>query len=411
MLKKTLKFITIFIMLFVLFAVSFQRFYIPIKQKYSNNKILKNKSQYTIMCLGESTTAGQYPIQLQRILNEQYPNKFSVVDCGFLGANLETIFSSLESNINKYKPNIVICMMGVTNGFVSQDNSLRIPYELRDERIDKAIMLKQQKQYSEAIKVLEDILKEQPNNENAIIELMDLMYNYTDNQKFVYEMAIKNINKKDINVANKALIYKIIFEYNLKIKDPEALKFYINQSIEKDSDIFTVVDMNHNLYGYIRNYITNKQREKILSIIGKVTVFIDKNYGLLAIESIRNKNYQEAEEYFKKAEESRLNSPNIETYNQYKLILKKLTDNNIKVICMQYPLRSINSLQEQLKNEPYYNKLTFISNEQLFKEALMNKSYDEIFKDQVGGDFGHCTDLGNILISKNIINVLDEILN
>ena len=31
-------------------------------QQYKNNKALRNKSQYTIMCLGESTTQRQYPI-------------------------------------------------------------------------------------------------------------------------------------------------------------------------------------------------------------------------------------------------------------------------------------------------------------------------------------------------------------
>ena len=36
-------------------------------QQYKNSKILKNKSQYTIMCLGESLTRKQYPIQLQQI--------------------------------------------------------------------------------------------------------------------------------------------------------------------------------------------------------------------------------------------------------------------------------------------------------------------------------------------------------
>ena len=39
-------------------------------QQHKNNKALKSKSQYTIMCLGESTTAGQYPIQLQKLLNK-----------------------------------------------------------------------------------------------------------------------------------------------------------------------------------------------------------------------------------------------------------------------------------------------------------------------------------------------------
>ena len=78
---------------------------------------------------------------------------------------------------------------------------------------------------------------------------------------------------------------------------------------------------------------------------------------------------------------------------------------------MQYPVRSIKPLQEQLKNEPYYDKITFISNEQLFKNALMKKSYNDLFIDQFAGDFGHCTKLGNTIIVKNVVNTLEKILN
>ena len=131
----------------------------------------------------------------------------------------------------------------------------------------------------------------------------------------------------------------------------------------------------------------------------------------MAIESINSKDYNKAKEYFDKAEELRLNFPNIETYNLYKLIVKKLVDNNIKVICMQYPVRSIKPLQEPLKNEPYYDKLTFISNEKLFKDALIKKNYNEIFSDQFAADFGHCTNLGNTLIAKNVVNTLEKILD
>ena len=80
-------------------------------QRYKNDKVLRGKKQYTIMCLGESTTAGQYPIWLQEILNKKYPNKFSIIDCGVVSTNLQNILKSLEDNINKYKPNIAICMI------------------------------------------------------------------------------------------------------------------------------------------------------------------------------------------------------------------------------------------------------------------------------------------------------------
>ena len=92
-------------------------------------------------------------------------------------------------------------------------------------------------------------------------------------------------------------------------------------------------------------------------------------------------------------------------------MLKRLTDKNIKVICMQFPMRSIKPLREMLKNEPYYNQISFISNEKLFKRALMKKDYEEIFRDQWAGDFGNCTDLGNTMIAENLVNALENILD
>ncbi|MCR4662858.1 MAG: SGNH/GDSL hydrolase family protein, partial [Endomicrobiaceae bacterium] len=91
-------------------------------QKYKNNKTLRNKSQYTIMCLGESTTAWQYPVQLQEILDKKYQNKFSVIDCGIAGTTLEYILDLLNNNINKYKPNIAICMMGINDNQIVYDS-------------------------------------------------------------------------------------------------------------------------------------------------------------------------------------------------------------------------------------------------------------------------------------------------
>jgi hypothetical protein len=78
---------------------------------------------------------------------------------------------------------------------------------------------------------------------------------------------------------------------------------------------------------------------------------------------------------------------------------------------MQYPVRNIFSLQELLKNESYYDKIIFISNEQIFKNALIEKSYNDLFNDQFAGDFGHCTNLGNTMIAENVVKTLENILN
>lgn len=416
-------------------------FTISTYQQYKNNKALKNKSQYTIMCLGESTTQGQYSIQLQEILDEKYPNSFSVIDCGLGGTNLKTILEFLDENINKYKPNIAICMMGINDGLVFCDNkdsyneymnkelklnlkvfklfvllkkhiqTLLETKKVFAQNIDnnnlKKLFYKYQDNgdYEKAEKLLKTMLKTRENEEWAFVELAMLYADYMLQKDLGYKMAIEGI-EKNYNFK-KEWYYKVVFEYNYKMKNIQTLRFYIDKALNKDIEIFSS-DIKYFLYGYIKNYITQEEKKKILKIMVQND---DRYYGMLAIESIEQKDYRKAQEYFNKAEEIRLNYPNIETYNLYKLIVKKFMDNNIKVICMQYPVRSILPLQEQLKKESYYDKITFISNEKLFKEALMKKSYDEIFFDQFSGDFGHCIDLGNTMIAENIVKTLEKLVN
>lgn len=405
-------------------------------QQYKNNKVLRNKSQYKIMCLGESTTDEQYPIQLQKILDKKYPNKFSVIDCGIAGTRLETILDSLNNNINKYHPDITVCMMGINNGFTDIDNiqyknmNLKI-FKLfilikkhltsllkenivfaeqvlskNDQLYEHAVFLVKSKKYKEAEQILKKILESDTNNEKCFLALSEL-YNDHFNQEIGYNMAIEAIKKK-FNFG-KERYYKIIFEYCYRKNDIDELKFYINKAINEDIYIF-LTDESNILYGYISKYITISQRYKLFDIMFNNSYCIDI-FKLLFVDAIENKDYRKAKEYFNKAEEIRVNFPNIETYNLYKLIIKKLVDNDIKVICMQYPVRSILSLKKQLQNEPYYDKIIFISNEKLFKNILMKKDYGDLFADQFAGDFGHCTDLGNTLIAENVVHTLETILN
>lgn len=414
-------------------------------QQYKNNKALKNKSQYTIMCLGESTTARQYPVQLQQILDKKYPNKFSVVDCGIPATNLESILNLLDTNINKYKPAITICMMGTNDDFVDFNNkSVNINYFNKSKKInlkiyklyillqqhltaliqkknfvfaenistknnssfEYAIILKSQGKFKEASDIFEKRLKDNPKDEKSFLELTLLQ----DRRGIGYKMAIEGLNK-NFNYE-KYQYYLLIFQnYQIYKDNIDDFKYYINKVINEDLNIFLQNDKLYVLYPHIKDYLTDEQKNKILKAVIRNNNKYDRDYGFLAIDAIEQKNYQKAEDYFAKAEEIRLHFPKEKTYNLYKFIVKKLVDNNIKVICMQYPVRSIKSLQEQLKNEHFYDKITFISNEKPFKTALIKKNFNDLFTDQFAGDFGHCTNLGNTLIAKNVVNTLEKILD
>jgi len=94
-------------------------------QEYRNQQKMKQKGAYRIMCLGESTTAGSYPVFLEEILNQRKIGiKFSVIDKGISATNTTLIVANLESDINKYHPDMVVAMMGIN------DKEKYVPYKI-----------------------------------------------------------------------------------------------------------------------------------------------------------------------------------------------------------------------------------------------------------------------------------------
>ena len=404
-------------------------------QQYKNKKAVKNKSQYTIMCLGESTTQNQYPIKLQKILNKKYPNKFSVIDCGIPGTNLAIILNSLDKNINKYIPSITICMMGINDQFGQKSNTnkksgilnlklvnlivyicdkpkkqIPIVYDTREllqninffsDKLKKAVNLFYQGNKNEAKMIFQALLKQNPGD-----EIVYYFLSIIDNNLQNYINAINwNFSFMRFEYYGRIILYYKIFN------DMEKAKYFAELACNDKNPMSVNID----LYGTIKNIISEenkiKIKKKLLNPYMEESNMNDVDYGLLSYEYLEQKDFQKAQEYFNKANEIRLKFPDLEIYKSYKLIIKKLTDNNIKVICMQYPVRSILPLQEQLKNEPFFDKITFVSNEKNFKDMLMQKNFDDLFIDQFAGDFGHCTDLGNTLIAENVVNTLENILN
>ena len=115
-------------------GLRFGGFVLSFLQEYKNRQTMKDRDTYRIMCLGESTTAGQYPQYLQEILNRQNRGvKFKVIDKGRIGISTTEILNMLESNINHYQPDMVITMIGVN------DRGEHIPYEKNS--MSKAIQL------------------------------------------------------------------------------------------------------------------------------------------------------------------------------------------------------------------------------------------------------------------------------
>ncbi len=116
-----------------------------------------------------------------------------------------------------------------------------------------------------------------------------------------------------------------------------------------------------------------------------------------------------AKGYAEKANRWRFEHCVPDTVNNYRKLKEILDRKGIKLVCVQYPVRSVESLKKIFKKD---EGVIFVDNERVFKEALKKSGYREYFRDMFGGDFGHCTQKGNMLLAQNIANViLREVFN
>jgi tetratricopeptide (TPR) repeat protein len=109
------------------------------------------------------------------------------------------------------------------------------------------------------------------------------------------------------------------------------------------------------------------------------------------------------DQYLRKANELRLCYLPMVTIRNYKKIKNILDAKKIKLVCVQYPMRSIEPLKEVFKEE---KDIIFVDNEQVFKKAVAQGYYKDFFRDFFAGDFGHCTDKGNKLLAENIADAI-----
>jgi len=90
-------------------------------QERENRESLAGRESFVILCLGESTTAlggeDSYPRQLEKILDRELEGRrVAVVNKGVPGTNTAMILAELEENLDRYRPDLVVAMMGINDG-------------------------------------------------------------------------------------------------------------------------------------------------------------------------------------------------------------------------------------------------------------------------------------------------------
>lgn len=413
-------------------------------QEHKNRLAIQKKGTYRIMCLGESTTASggndSYPSQLEEILNQcNIGVKFSVINRGIPGVLTSGIVAQLEDNIYKYKPDMIVTMMGINDEW---------NYILR-----KDIFLFKTNTFFESLKVYKlarllwtnivgkvrqigihtknkGLLYFSPFLEGANTDRADIKFevDYTmqDNLPQIKENK-KSILQSDRGYLEQGWYYMAKNEltqaeemFNKAIElNPNNYeahvdlgwcyrslgKFFLAEQLYKKGIELTSYN-DRAYFGLAMVYIDqNKlsQAETVLKKAIEIRPNNDKAYALLGTLYDQMGRRSLAQEYLKKSDKLRMEYYNPITRRNYQRLKELLDKRGIKLVCVQYPMRSIEPLKQIFDAQ---EGIIFVDNEKNFLEALKTARFTEYFTDTFGGDFGHCTRKGNRLIAENIANVI-----
>jgi tetratricopeptide (TPR) repeat protein len=501
-------------------------------QEYGNLQSIKQKGAYRILCLGESTTQGAYPKPLEQVLNQRNIGiRFTVIDKGKAGTSTPEIVGHVESDLDEYRPNMVIAMMGINEkgvryyedipesdtwlfrhcrvykfcrmlymnllkklwkkdiyGLGRSDSERKaksedawtvaekttfaneIPAEgiARSDSESEKGSSGSNRKFSETEKPFKAIAFD-PQTYNACVGLGQTLYR--DGNFSGAEASFKKAIELD--PKNDWAYLKLGQLYRFQDKLSRAEDFYrkaIELNPENDNACFGLgwVYIDQGKLPQARDLFKkaaelNPENDNNQYVLGdfylrqgkfpqaedcfKKAIEINPTYTyyFLALGGLYRKQgkFPQAEELFKKAVElnpkhdwavralsslyeemekpelakeytQKVNPLGFEalsavTVNHYRKLKEILDKKGIKLVCMQYPMRSVEPLKKIFGKD---EGVIFVDNESIFREAVKRSGYKEYFQDMFAGDFGHCTQKGNELLAQNIADViLREVFN
>ncbi|MBN2407569.1 MAG: tetratricopeptide repeat protein [Elusimicrobia bacterium] len=401
--------------------------YLSVKE-YRNRLSVRKTGEYRILCLGESMTDGQWPGPLEKILNQRGAGiKFSVIDEGMAGATTDIIIECLEKNIEKYKPNMIIAMIGINNDpsntilpLVRLVRDKNTAYFLNSLRILKLLRLIK-------LSIFPGMGQPEPYTEDIRSGRW-----YEDQQDYdKAEAAYKEAIQKDPGVIRSYIIlseyYRARNEYakaeEITMKalsaDPEdawpyielAWCYYGRNRYDKAEEILKrgmLVDPD-NIDLIIeagRCYEWNGMPDKAAGMFKKAFAINPKNMyvsGSLSRLYRKTGNKPEAEKFYSICSSLSNTYYNPETRDAYNKIRNITMERGIRLVCAQYPMMSVDALKKLLNNS---EDVIFVDNESIFKDAVRDSGYDRYFRDRFMGFFGHCTQEGNRMLAENIADTI-----
>jgi tetratricopeptide (TPR) repeat protein len=249
-------------------------------------------------------------------------------------------------------------------------------------------LYRENKEYEKAVRTFEAGIKAAPQDQWLYFDLGNLhgLAGEFDKAESAYRAGIKADPKNAHAYIELGNLYRKKGEYR------EAEKIY-RAGIEADP-------ANPQTYSELGNlYLMKGEKSKAEEVLARgqgAVGDLPKIRGALSLLSLA-RNAASGKKYDSKS------YPPLVTIQNYQKLRDQILSRGMKLVCMQYPLRDAGVLEEILGKE---GGILYVENKNNFAEAITAHGRKEIFEDNFGGDFGHCTALGNSLIAKNAADAI-----
>jgi hypothetical protein len=348
---------------------------------------IKNKDLITIMCIGESTTEEQYTLFLGEYLTKYIPDKnFNIIDSGYGAIRLDDLYYKVQTNIEKYNPDIIVGMIGINN---------------TTEYIFKILSSK-----LKTLRVLKLIYSSY--NKQNISNDIDIEDEYHPADEFYHEI----INSQKANDIKTKLYNALFIDSN---KSKSSLLVLLSETTKAEA--VHIYGMKNECFRFLLSQYYDNYAYGNISFDTLIENIMKENevkkefkYGLNGILCMMKSDYVKGLKNLDMADAVRLTYDYTDISKKYKKILDLIIKKNIKYIAMQYPVRDVGSLKKIIEATGYENDVIFVSNKENFRKDLMSDRKKYIFADLFAWDFGHCTEFGNRLIADNLAKEISKIL-
>lgn len=361
-----------------------------------------DKNAYVIVVLGESTSASPFstwPALLEEILNKtSKKHTYLVFNEAIPGTNTLYIAARLTNNLNRYKPDMVVTMMGINDGglHLIYDSSKKIPLSytietLRTVKLIRWVVQSVQRNWYRANTTGSIVNKPFPVDKEERGKLMDQAF--AEGQKNNTQLAIALMQRAiKLDPSFDGSYRHIGWLYLQEGKFADAEKAFLSAYTIATS-LSTHADNQTERIKYWNSLGIDTVRDDIVSGLTAAWMGMGKSHDDISRALSR---FLIPEDVFGITPTD--TSFAVTAYH-YKLLARILAGRGIPYVAMQYPTRSITQLEDYLSDYP---ETVLVSNEENFRLALKDHSYEELFTDHMTKTFGHTTKLGDMLIAEHL---------